>query len=83
MELRNLSARLITINTEDGTEYQVLPGENPNTFVPDEVAKEGTLSGDFIKILIENGNLKVESDKESADDDVAKKSGKKTDKTEE
>ena len=53
---KNEAARLITINhLVDGTEtsYPILPGENPAVEVPDAVAKI-----DFVKALLQNGDLR-------------------------
>lgn len=56
MFLKNEAARLITINHlvgETETSYKILPGENPAVEVPDGVAKI-----DFVKALLENGDLR-------------------------
>lgn len=56
MFLKNEAARLITVNhLVDGVEtsYPILPGENPAVEVPDDVAKI-----DFVKALLQNGDLR-------------------------
>ncbi|PPC95716.1 MAG: hypothetical protein CTY32_08540 [Methylotenera sp.] len=62
MLLKNVSARLITINGKNA-KYPILPGENPSVEVPDEVA-----GSDFVKALVDNGSLKVEKSTKKADD---------------
>ena len=57
MLLRNHAARLITINArKDGVtkRYDVLPGDNPATEVPDEYCKS-----DFVRNLIDIDPLSV------------------------
>lgn len=74
MFLKNEAARLITINhVADGVKnsYQILPGENPAVEVPNVVAKL-----DFVKVLINNGDLRVADASEAEsdgndDDDIA------------
>lgn len=70
MHLKNEAARLITIkHVVDGelASYQILPGENPAVEVPDAVGKI-----DFVKALLESGDLRRvgadELDDEDADD---------------
>ncbi|MGF6394283.1 hypothetical protein [Pseudomonas plecoglossicida] len=74
MYLKNEAARLITIkHVANGelTSYQILPGENPAVEVPDAVAKI-----DFVKALLENGDLRrvgadeLEADDSDDDDDI-------------
>jgi hypothetical protein len=74
MFLKNEAARLITINHLVGdkeTSYPILPGENPAVEVPDAVAKI-----DFVKALIQNGDLRVadagEAEAEEAEEAPAK-----------
>lgn len=91
MYLKNEAARLITIkHVVDGelTSYQILPGENPAVEVPDAVGKI-----DFVKSLLENGDLRRvgadelgdESEDDSDDIDVlreqAGRAGVKVNKT--
>ena len=68
MFLKNVAARLITINhLVDGAEtsYPILPGENPAVEVPDAVAKI-----DFVKALLKNGDLRrVGADELGSEDD--------------
>ena len=62
MELKNISARLITISGEGETEYKILPGENPAVEVPDDIVK-----GFFVQALIEEKQLSiVEQEKKPA-----------------
>jgi len=74
MLLKNEAARLITIHhLVDGEKasYKILPGKNPAVEVPDEVKKI-----DFVKALLENGDLRIagadeaESDDEDDGDDI-------------
>lgn len=91
MYLKNEAARLITIkHVVDGelNSYQILPGENPAVEVPDAVGKI-----DFVKSLLENGDLRRvgadelgdESEDDSDDIDVlreqAGRAGVKVNKT--
>lgn len=46
MYLRNMSARLVTINLSSGAAIQIKPGDNPAVEVPDEALKL-----DFVKHL--------------------------------
>ncbi|WP_457967630.1 hypothetical protein M1D68_15930 [Pseudomonas sp. R4-84] len=68
MFLKNEAARLITIHhLVDGEKasYKILPGENPAVEVPDAVAKI-----DFVKALLQNGDLRrVGDDELDAEDD--------------
>lgn len=67
MYLKNEAARLITIKHKAGDElvsYQILPGENPAVEVPDAVAKI-----DFVKALLENGDLRRVGADELGDED--------------
>lgn len=67
MFLKNEAARLITINhLVDGVEtsYPILPGENPAVEVPDAAAKI-----DFVKALLNNGDLRRVGADEFEDDD--------------
>lgn len=67
MFLKNEAARLITINhLVDGEQasYQILPGENPAVEVPDAVKKI-----DFVKALLDNGDLRIVDGGEDSDDD--------------
>lgn len=69
MYLKNEAARLITIkHVVDGelTSYQILPGENPAVEVPDAVGKI-----DFVKALLENGDLRRVGADELDDEDDA------------
>jgi len=70
MLLRNNSKRLITINapmTESGysTFYDIKPGDNPAVEVPDEFCKS-----DFVKNLLNTGDLTRMTPAESDSDDV-------------
>jgi hypothetical protein len=67
MLLKNVSARLITINGKNA-KYPILPGENPSVEVPDEVA-----GSDFVKALVDNGSLKVEKEAKTSEKDDAEK----------
>lgn len=69
MWLKNNAKRLITINapmTEGGytTFYDVKPGDNPAVEVPDELCKS-----DFVKNLIDTGDL-IKVAAPEADDDL-------------
>lgn len=69
MLLRNNSKRLITINapmTEGGytTFFDIKPGENPAVEVPDEFCKS-----DFVKALLNSGDLTRLTPAESDSDD--------------
>lgn len=67
MYLKNEAARLITIkHVVDGelTSYQILPGENPAVEVPDAVGKI-----DFVKALLESGDLRRVGADELGDED--------------
>lgn len=72
MILKNVSARLITINVSQNEKYKVLPGDNPTTEVPDSVAEIP-----FVKALIENGSLvatnsnKSDTESDSDTDDIS------------
>lgn len=69
MYLKNEAARLITIkHVVDGelTSYQILPGENPAVEVPDAVGKI-----DFVKALLESGDLRRVGADELDDEDGA------------
>ncbi|AVD86196.1 hypothetical protein [Pseudomonas sp. SWI44] len=69
MYLKNEAARLITIKHKAGDElvsYQILPGENPAVEVPDAVAKI-----DFVKALLESGDLRRVGADELDDEDDA------------
>ncbi|QDP56535.1 MAG: hypothetical protein Tp118SUR00d2C21406351_41 [Prokaryotic dsDNA virus sp.] len=56
MLLKNNSARLITVNKSLDVKYDILPGKNPAVEVPCELCKS-----DFVKSLINNGSLIVQS----------------------
>lgn len=66
MNLKNASARLITVNgpSKDGEQqkFRILPGDNPAVEVPDALCKS-----DFVKNLIEIGDLRI-MPSEDADD---------------
>lgn len=67
MHLKNEAARLITIkHVVDGelASYQILPGENPAVEVPDAVGKI-----DFVKALLESGDLRRVGADELDDED--------------
>ena len=59
MLLKNKSARLITINGDE-VKFDILPGNNPSVEVPNELCE-----GDFIKALVGNGDLVVESNEDA------------------
>lgn len=68
MLLRNNSKRLITINApmaEGGytTFFDIKPGENPAVEVPDELCKS-----DFVKNLLDTGDLTRMTPAEASDD---------------
>lgn len=66
MLLKNEAARLITINhLVDGVEtsYPILPGENPAVEVPDAAKKI-----DFVKALLDSGDLRI-ADADEAEED--------------
>ena len=52
MILKNETARLITINVDKETKYDIKPGNNPDVDVPDSVC-----NGDFVKALLSNRSL--------------------------
>lgn len=73
MLLRNISARLITINSElDGKKvrYTIKPGDNPAVEVPDAVCKKEV----FVRLLLKDKLLMKEAVAEDDffDDDDAK-----------
>ena len=55
MYLRNMSRRLITVNTV-GASVDILPGDNPSV----EVSKEA-LETDFVKHLLSTGELIIDA----------------------
>jgi len=56
MYLRNMSRRLITVNTPSGDKFRILPGDNPSV----EVSKEA-LETDFVKHLLSTGELIIDA----------------------
>lgn len=52
MILKNETARLITINVDKETKYDLKPGNNPAVDVPDSVC-----NGDFVKALLADRSL--------------------------
>ena len=56
MYLRNMSRRLITVNTPSGGKFRILPGDNPSV----EVSKEA-LETDFVKHLLSTGELIIDA----------------------
>ena len=72
MFLRNMSARLVTINVKGHEPIQIKPGDNPAVEVPDEALKL-----DFVKhlrkerILIEEIPRGVDLDDDEDDEELA------------
>lgn len=63
MHLKNNAARLITINMPNGDSFDIIPGVNQTTEVPNEARKLA-----FVKRLLASGDL-VEAAGEQAEDE--------------